>query len=196
MTVLVRTNEWKNYGVLFQSLVWFFSIFCLYFCFVINIEFFPFYRFFSRILFFCCCWSYCLVSLHWILHIGNHSTSQTLSNQSDWNFNYCKLLSSWNYLLLISCFYIYLEWLWSHVASDVPRDFLGRPISAGYLGRGEREVGCDAALWVQNKALVETLRQSSRKLQGFSILKSLLIKIYRPQPVTKLIQHVFFKNLA
>ena len=35
------------------------------------------------------------------------------------------------------------------------------------------EGGCDAPLWVQGKALVGTMQQSSRRLQGFSTLRSL-----------------------
>ena len=49
------------------------------------------------------------------------------------------------------------------------------------------------------KALVgETRREHSWKLQGFSTLKSLLVRIYPPQSVMKLIQHtyIFFKHLS
>ena len=48
---------------------------------------------------------------------------------------------------------------------------------------------------VQGNALEGTRQQSSRILQGFSTLKSLLIKIYPPQLVMKIIQNVFLKIL-
>ena len=55
-----------------------------------------------------------------------------------------------------------------------------------------RELGDDrgAPLWVQGKVLVGTRQQNSWKLQGSKLWNQLLlIKIYPPQPVMKLIQH-------
>ena len=46
------------------------------------------------------------------------------------------------------------------------------------------------------KALVGTRWQTSSKFQGFTTPKLLLIKIYPPQPVMKLIQGIFSNNLA
>ena len=54
-------------------------------------------------------------------------------------------------------------------SSVIARDFLGREILAGDLGR--KGGVCDAPLWVQGKALVGTRQQSSQKRQGVSTLK-------------------------
>ena len=66
--------------------------------------------------------------------------------------------------LIVLCF------SFSSLISDISKDFLRRPISAGDLEGGGC---CDAPLWVQGKSLVGRRLQSSRKLQGFSTLKSL-----------------------
>ena len=50
---------------------------------------------------------------------------------------------------------------------NISRDFLGRPIVAGGYGGGGGGY-CAPFLWVQGKALVGTMWQSSQKLQGFS----------------------------
>ena len=52
-------------------------------------------------------------------------------------------------------------------------------------------------LWVQGKALVGTMWQSSQKLQGFSTeIAYFWLKYTPPETVMKLIQPIFFKNLA
>ena len=75
------------------------------------------------------------------------------------------------------CVYVYLSVM-------CPKIFWG---DRGQQGVWRRERGCDAPLWFQGKALVGTRRQSSRTFQRFITLKSLLINIYLPHPVMKLI---------
>ena len=79
--------------------------------------------------------------------------------------------------------------------SNVSRDFLGRPISAGGLERrGEGAVlpryGSRAKPWWGPGSKAP---RSSNDLVLWNHL--LLIKIYPPHPVMKLIQHIFFKNI-
>ena len=75
-------------------------------------------------------------------------------------------------------------------AVTYPENFCGL-ISARFFwgGRGGGRGGCDASWWGPGG-------KAPRSFQGFSTLKSLLIKIYPPQLVMKLIPHIFFNNLA
>ena len=62
-------------------------------------------------------------------------------------------------------------------------------ISAGSLECGE---GGGVVVMPPYLSMVGTRQQSFQKLQGFSTLKSLLMKMYPPEPVIKLIQHFLF----
>ena len=68
--------------------------------------------------------------------------------------------------------------------SDISRDFLWRLISAEGFGGG-----CNTPVWVQDKA-----PKCSKDLFLWHHL--LLIKIYPPQPVMKLIQYFFFQKFC
>ena len=83
---------------------------------------------------------------------------------------------------------------WVSYTVTYPEIFLENQFQQGG-GWGDQAVMAPYGSKAQ-KALVGTTWQSSWKFQGFSTPKLLLIKIYPPQPVMKLIQGIFSKNLA
>ena len=85
----------------------------------------------------------------------------------------------------------------ANTSSDVSREYLGRPISAGVFWGGGR----GGAVMPPYGSRAKPWWGPGGKATGSPknlVLRNhlLLIKIYPSQPVMKLIQCIFFKNLA